>query len=215
MAYSQVGIANLALIRAGTKTITALTENIVVNAVWQYIRDEVLAAKDWKFAKTRVALAKNATAPVYQFDYAYTLPTDFLRLCRQDASDASVFPSGLYSEDQMTGQIYINSYYYPYKIEAISDGTLCLLSDYDNTDNDIYITYIQKITDVTKFSPAFINALANRLGAEIAISITESSNKFADLMNLYKETLKTAEALNSSSDFQDETGSDSWDLAGR
>ena len=50
MAYSDVGIANLALIRVGAKRITALTEDseqaIVANAVWQYIRDEVLAAKD-------------------------------------------------------------------------------------------------------------------------------------------------------------------------
>lgn len=218
MSYSQVGIVNLACIRTGVKRISAITENsepaIVANAVWQYIRDEVLAAKDWKFAKTRVALAQNATTPEYQFDYAYTLPTDFLRLCMQDKSDVSVFPSGLYSQDT-TGQIYLNDFYYPYKIEALADGTLCLLTNYDNTSDSLYITYIRRITDVTKFSPAFVNCLANRLAAELSIAITESRSKFSDMMNLYEATLKRAEAHNMSLDYQDETGDSSWVDAGR
>jgi len=219
MAYSDVGIANLALIRVGAKRITALTEDseqaIVANAVWQYIRDEVLAAKDWKFAKVRVALAKNVTVPVYQFGYTYTLPTDFLRLCKQDRTDASVFQSGLYSEDSATGQIYLNDSFYQYKIETIADGTLCLLTDYDNTSNDIYITYIRRITDSTKFSPAFINAFACRLGAEIATALTESRAKYQDMMNMYESALKNAERLNMSLDYQEETGSNEWSDAGR
>jgi len=219
MAYSQVGIVNLALIKIGSKRITAMSENsepaIVANAIWQYIRDEVLEAKDWRFAKLRVALAQNATTPAYGYDYAYTLPTDFIRLCRQDKTDVSVFPSGLYSEDESTGQIYLNEYYYSYKIETISDGTLCLLSDYDNTDNDLYITYIKKVTDVNKFSPSFVSALAFRLAAEMSLAITESRAKYQDMMNLYESTLKRAEAHNMSLDYQEETGSDSWESAGR
>ena len=219
MAYSDVGIANIALIRIGAKRISSLTEDsesaIVVNAVWQYIRDEVLSARDWHFAKVRVALAKNVTTPAYNFDYAYTIPSDFLRLCRQDRMDASVFPSGLYSEEFFTGQLYLNNVYYQYKIETISDGTICLFSDYDNTDDSLFITYIKRITDSTKFSPAFVNCFANRLGAEIATSITESRAKFQDMMNMYESSLKKAESQNMSLDYQDETGNDNWEMSGR
>jgi len=219
MAYSQVGIVNLSLIKIGAKRITAMTEDsesaIVANTIWQYIRDEVLAAKDWRFAKTRVALAKNATAPAYAFDYAYTLPADFLRIARQDKSDASVFPSGLYSEDSTTGMIYLNDSYYPYKIEAISDGTLCLLSNYDNTSDDIFITYIQKVTDDNKYSPDFVSALSFRLAAEMATAITESRAKYQDMMNLYESSLKKAEQHTQSLDYNEETGDDDWSKVGR
>jgi hypothetical protein len=219
MSYSQVGITNLALIKIGAKRITAMTEDsesaIVANAIWQYIRDEVLAAKDWRFAKTRVALAQNATSPAYMFDYAYTLPADFLRLARQDKSDASVFPSGLYSEDLITGMIYLNENYYPYKIEAISDGTLCLVSNYDNTDDDLFITYIQKVTDVNKYSPDFVSALSFRLAAEMATAITESRAKYQDMMNLYESSLKRAEQHTQSMDYIEETGANDWSEVGR
>lgn len=219
MAYSDVGIANIALIRIGAKRISALTENseqaIVINSVWQYIRDEVLSVRDWHFAKVRVALAQNATTPEYNFDFAYTMPADFLRLCRQDRTDASVFTSGIYSEDFFTGQLYLNNIYYPYKIETISDGTICLFTDYDNTDDSLFITYIKRITDATKFSPAFVNCFSNRLAAEIATTITESRAKFQDMMNMYESSLKKAESQNMSLDYQNETGNDDWEMSGR
>lgn len=220
MAYSVTGIVNLALSRIGVKGIANLSEQsqqaIAANASWQYIRDEVLSAKDWYFAKKRVALAQNATSPAYNFDYAYTLPADFLRLCKQDSSDASVFPSGYYAEDSITGQVLIQNNYTAYKIEAISDGTLCLVTNYDNSSYDIYINYIAKITDVTKFSPQFISALAFRLAAELSITRTETRSKFTDMMETYRTSLVDAEGHNMSMDYNNgETGTDSWLMAGR
>lgn len=220
MAYSVVDIANLALIRIGVKNISSLTENsvqaITANTTWQYIRDEVLSVKEWAFAKTRVALAKNLIAPAYGFSYAYTLPTDFLRLCSQDSADASVFPSGLYSEEYETGNSIITTSFTNYKIETISDGSLCLVTNYDNSTDNIYITYIRRITDVSKFSPLFINALAFRWAAEMAINRTETRSKFSDMMALYQSSLRTAESLNQSLNYlHEETGTNSWTTGGR
>lgn len=220
MAYSQVGIVNLSLSKLGVKRISSMSENsetaISANASWQYIVDEVLSSKDWFFAKLRVALAKNVTAPAYGYTYAYTLPADFLRLCGQDANDVSVFPSGLYSSDWTTGELMLNYIYNHYKIEIISDGTLCLLTDYDNTDDDLYITYIKRITDVNKFSPAFVSALSFRLAAELSIIRTESRPKFQDMMNLYDSFLRRAEGYNQHANYiDDETGSTDWINAGR
>ena len=52
MAYSITGIANLALIKMGADTITAITDTgdekaRKLNAVWEYVRDEVLEEKEW------------------------------------------------------------------------------------------------------------------------------------------------------------------------
>ena len=58
MAYSQVGIINLALSRIGKKGIAVITEDstqaIKARAAWEYILYEVLEARDWKFAKRRI-----------------------------------------------------------------------------------------------------------------------------------------------------------------
>lgn len=224
MAYSVVGIVNMALQRIGVKRIASLTENsdqaIAANAVWEYIRDEVLSAKDWKFAKTRVVLAQNVTTPEYTYDYAYTLPTDFLRLCLTKEEDNSFYPSGAYATAWTAETLTIQSRKYGYSIEALSDGTLCMLTDYDNTDDDLYITYIKKETNPARYSPAFISALAFRLAAELTLTRTESRQKFSDMMTLYEQALKRADEYNGSLEYvEDEVGkvttADSWEFAGR
>jgi hypothetical protein len=62
MAYTEVGVVNLALQRIGADRITSLTQDIAqaeaANAAWEYIRDEVLEAGDWNFAKRRTTLSK-------------------------------------------------------------------------------------------------------------------------------------------------------------
>lgn len=65
MAYSEVGIVNVALQRSGIPTtITALTDSTAeaeaANKVWEYVRNEVLEQDDWRFAKRRTTLSKVA-----------------------------------------------------------------------------------------------------------------------------------------------------------
>ncbi len=204
MAYSQVGIVNLALGRIGVESIAAMTDDstqaIRANAVWEYILYEVLEAKDWRFAKTRAKLSQSATTPTSGWDYAYPLPSDFLRLARGSDDDPRVEP-----EDVA-----------PYAIEAEADGTLSLFTDKNNDEEDIYVNYIRKVTDATKFTAHFIGALANRLGAELAITLTEGGAKFDFMMKLYDLALTRAEELNQSLDYvEDEDGSDDWADAGR
>lgn len=219
MAYSVVGIVNMGLSRIGVKRIAALTENseqaIAANAVLEYIRDEVLEAKDWRFAKTRVALAQNAIAPVYGYDYAYTLPTDFLRLCFRKDVDPSFYPSGAYATAWTADELTIRARNYYYIVEALADGTKCIFTDYDNTDYDLYITYIRKVTDPSKYSPSFVNCFADRIAAELATYLTEGRQKFVDRMTIYKDTLKTADEINRSLDYVNETGNNDWLKAGR
>ena len=65
MAYSEVGIVNLALGRLGEKGITAAewaspseSQTEAASNIWEYIRDLVLEARDWYFARTRTTLSK-------------------------------------------------------------------------------------------------------------------------------------------------------------
>jgi hypothetical protein len=220
MAYSIVGIVNLSLGRIGIdKQIASLSEDSVVarkaNAVWEYIRDEVLEAKDWKFAKTRVALSKLTSTPVFGYDYAYGLPPDFLRVVINREKNPSYYPSGAYATALTSDQILIRETAYHYAIEALADSTRVLVTDYDNDEYDLYLTYIRKEDDPAKYSPNFINALAFRMAAELCMSRTESRPKFGDMMALYEAALKRADEIDSSLDYNDDIGNSDWENAGR
>lgn len=90
------------------------------------------------------------------------------------------------------------------------------LSNYDGRYGPAKITYVQLISDYTQLMPGFVNCLANRLAAELSISITEDAKKFEGMMQMYRDSLNSAEAQNETSDYQaDEDGSQSWVRAGR
>jgi hypothetical protein len=234
MSYSPVGIVNLALGRIGAKIIASLSENspnaIKANAVWEYCRDEVLQAKDWKFAKLRYEMQVSTTKPLYGYGFAYPLPSDFLRLVRprqnpfKGLNPAAYSPGYSYTLIDTTGYSRFLNFDppvfppgFPYVIETLPDtGQSCMFTGYDNTNFPLYINYIRRVTDATKYTPAFINSLANRVGAELATAVTENAGKFKDMMGLYALSLETAQAQNESIDYlEDEAGGDEWLSAGR
>lgn len=381
MSYTQVGIVNLALNRIGVKRIASMTEDssqaLAANAIWEYIRDEVLGEKDWKFAKKRAAIGKVAETPPSGYDYAYVVPDDFLRIGTGTSDDPGIYPSGYpykfetmdviagiggiaefnptspytsaaasrvkvgrycelnvgsekklyvaatYKQDDVTfieiecesnsadtlavtasgytitiklanatgakntaaliqtairalsavngidvtawtvtqNAAYLASYpttgvdisavpmgngdkvfvcilnvtgtaantsLFPpvestYWSEVVPSATLCLVTDYDNDTGgeELVLTYIRRLTDVTIYHPSFINALAFRLAAELAIHLTEGIVKFKGMMELYFLALSHAEEINQSLDYFDVVEdwkpekSSSWTNAGR
>jgi hypothetical protein len=242
MNYSQVGIANVALQRIGARgTISSLTENspnaIKVNTCWDYVFQEVMSERDWKFAKTRAQLQQNANHPVGGYLYAYALPADFLRLCkpreipeeRRIANFAWVGSNPGW--DQAFGEQFDipvwPRWVAPYVTETVQDGTTGtyttnLLSNYPGLNMPyvnaipVTITYIRLITDFTQLLPGFVNCLTNRLAAELAIAITEDSKKAQGFMEMYQITLNSAQAQQECDDYlKDESGNFNWVEAGR
>lgn len=49
---------------------------------------EALSEDDWKFAKKRISIAADATAPISEWLYAYTLPADCLKPQRVNDDDS-------------------------------------------------------------------------------------------------------------------------------
>lgn len=226
MAYSQVGIVNLACSKVGAKSITSIDDGsaqaVKAKVLWEYLRDEVLEAAEWRFAKARVALAQSTTEPVSGWLYAYPLPSDFLRICKGRLDDPAVYPDIQNAAGYPTiynGAIRMSIYDrlgYPYVVETLESGRLCLFTNYDNSTADLYLTYIRRVVNPERYSPSFINALAFRLAAEFALGLVKGQMLFDRMMDLYAVALTRAEAVTQSFDeLPDEKGSRAWELAGR
>jgi hypothetical protein len=240
--YSQVGIANVALQRIGARgIISSLSENspnaIKVNTCWDYVFQEVLSERDWKFAKIRVQLQQNANSPAGGYKFAYSLPSDFLRLVkpREKPEERRIANANLAGWRGWEGWGFGHHRdlpvwpreVEPYVVETVLNPTpnpsytTNLLSNYPGCGNytsvcPITINYIRLITDMTQLLPGFVNALANRLAAELAVAVTEDSAKAEKMMGMYLASVNSAQAQQECDDFlKDEAGSNTWVTAGR
>jgi hypothetical protein len=83
---STVEICNGALNQLGATTILSLTEDSknarLCNQRYTQVRDGVFRSHPWNCLQKRIELAADTTAPAWGFSFAYTLPSDCLRLLR-------------------------------------------------------------------------------------------------------------------------------------
>ncbi len=83
---AKVEIINQALIKLGANTIIDLAEGSIestlANQVWDTGRRAVLRVHPWNFAIKEQALARVISSSSYLFNYAYQVPSDFLRLIK-------------------------------------------------------------------------------------------------------------------------------------
>jgi hypothetical protein len=87
MALADKDIANMALARIGAKQVTSVTADTSVAGVqvalhYTQTRDALLRGHRWSFAKKTIGLLVAAT-PAVHWKYAYSLPSDFLRLAHK------------------------------------------------------------------------------------------------------------------------------------
>lgn len=95
MASSAVDICNSALIKVGADRIISLTEDNqrarLCNEQYSKLRDDLLRAHPWNFAIKRVELAQSSTAPAFDYDYAFDIPSDCLRVLGTDLTSDDDF----------------------------------------------------------------------------------------------------------------------------
>lgn len=120
---SGVSLCNDALIKLGDDPILSLTDNNnrarVMNRIYERCRRAVLRDHPWHDSLKRQSLAQMVDAPVFGYDYQYTLPPDLIRIVETDL---------------LTAQ--------SYKIEArvllTNEKTINILYVYDNEDVTSY-----------------------------------------------------------------------------
>ncbi len=91
MATSEVDICNSALNLIGASTILSLQEDSKVGRIcnqrYPHVRDSVFRSHPWNCLIKRTALPQDTQAPEWEFSYAYTLPSDCLRILKLEYSD--------------------------------------------------------------------------------------------------------------------------------
>ncbi|HHJ80413.1 MAG TPA: hypothetical protein ENJ65_02135, partial [Candidatus Tenderia electrophaga] len=139
---SEVQICNQALSFLGAQLITSLDDNTVPAQLCKLhyapLRDTVLSDGNWTFAMARRRLSADPTPPEFGWSNRYRLPNDLLRVVRV-FTDASIGARRSGVEHQREGDFLLVNYGGP-----------------------LYLQYIARITDPSKFSPGFIQALAAR-----------------------------------------------------
>lgn len=91
MPQSQIDLCNNALLRVGAATIMSLQDNSpearACNLAYNGNRRDELRKHRWNFAIKRQVLAPDATAPAFDYLYAFTMPSDCLRVLRPATVD--------------------------------------------------------------------------------------------------------------------------------
>ena len=91
MTQTVVDLCNSALQRVGAASILSLSDNSpearACTIAYDSNRRDELRKHKWNFALARVILAPDSTAPVFDYDYQFTLPSDCLRVIRPNTAD--------------------------------------------------------------------------------------------------------------------------------
>jgi hypothetical protein len=184
VATSEVAICNQALGWIGGSLIISLDDQSVeaklCKANYAELRDTVLEEREWTFAIKRAEPAKLAMPPAYGFDAAFQLPSDCLRVLQVSRAGSDVLGGGTGRSSTMQGRAQ--------EIEWLREGSAIVA----NHANQIYIRYISRIVDTTKFSPMFGQALAARIAMDLAIPIAQSAKLQMDMAQMYGEKMQLA-----------------------
>lgn len=150
MAVTDVAIATRAarLLKAGQVTNLADTDKVskTLNDIFVYVREELLRAHKWKFAREYVKLTRLATAPAFGYDYAYGLPSDWIRTVSVHDNDAGLGIINDYEESSIT--------------DTTRKGAIFTSVE------DVYMKYVYAETDPTRMPPDFQTAFAYALAVE-------------------------------------------------
>ena len=171
MAATEVSICNQALGWLGANLITSLDDETnearLCKANYSNLRRAVIEEASWRFAIARRKLTPLQEKPVYGYENRFQLPANLI------------------------------------SVEEVSDGNR-EIDEWDREGDtvladvqEVYIKYTWDVVDPARFSPGFVQALAARLAADLAIPIAESRQLQSDMVQMYAAKLVNADTLDS------------------
>jgi len=188
---SKTEIANGALRLVGAGRVTNVDTDGTPKAqtvldLYEDVRKELLRSHNWNFATKREKLAQSSTTPEFEFDYAYPIPSDWIRTKSVTDNDAG------YSTIL-------------YRMEFVGSQR-CIVCSADQ----VYLRYIFNAEDPNKYSADFVRAFELLLGRDLALPITASRTLRADLDAEYKRVISQAKSTDSQGQFPELRPRGSW-----
>ncbi|KAA3649394.1 MAG: hypothetical protein DWQ11_18810 [Proteobacteria bacterium] len=168
---SEVDICNLALARLGDNATVASIDPPEGSAQAEHCarfyaiaRDSLLEMHPWKFA-TRRALLAQLSVESWNWAYAYAEPNGALKLL-------AVLPPTAANDDDSQ----------PFEAQSDANGAALILTDQE----DASLRFTTRVTDTTKFSPLFVDALAWLLASELAGPVVKGDTGAAMAKSCYQ-----------------------------
>lgn len=157
---SPVQVANIALAYLGEPPIIAINPGStqrekLAASLYDITRQEMLCEIPWNFAKALGECAQSTAGPTFGWTSKYQMPNDCLQL---------LFVAGSYDDGRGSS-------------ERDSEIDYDISGKYiyaDSTAPSISIGYIKDETDVTIWSPLFLNCMALKLALKMAYPVTKS-----------------------------------------
>lgn len=166
----------------------------VARDVWPTLAKSELRKHAWSFAISATSLGRIADPTAGQFDAAFNVPTDLLRIV-QFNDGWGVNGLGLVSDGSSL----------PYSIEG---RTL-----YAN-DETARVRYIADLsTDTSKWDATFTEAFICALAIEMAPTLTKDKQKVRDLKQDYRQAINDARRANAIETPPQEVQDGSWTVA--
>ena len=181
MSNTAITLCSKALIKIGAKSITSFEEETaeaeVANQLYEPTLQNLLASYPWRFALTQKNLARLTESPVSDYQYAFQLPNDCVRVL---SAGQNIKSSGL--NYKIVGQkLYTNS-------------------------ETVILNYIRR-PEENSFPAFFVDALVGKLAAEFCLPLTESTTRTDYVKKMAETSLSAARLVDSqqniNSSFQD------------
>ena len=210
MAVTDVSIVNMALLKLGADTITALTdttskEAVTANALWEQVRDYVLTAHEWKCAIKRADLelsewdATTTFAEGAVVEHEGNVYTALQEATNKDPETETTYWSLAYSRTP--------EYEWDYQValpsdclrvleiygEVIGEPTWAVEGGYLLSNDDApVIKYIYRNETETSYDALLIECLVYKLAAEMAYAIVGKESVENNMLQKYQMKLNEA-----------------------
>ena len=188
MSKTKLDICNMALAILGQVDVSSLTEEnqraFLCNQYYDVVRQQLLRAHDWTFAKAREKLTLiREDESGLGFQYIYNKPA------------ACLFVTRIYN-DALHRRLRDNEFTMEY------DSTLKV--EVIRTDlEDAYVEYVRDVEDTSIFDALFIEALSSLLAYKIAHSLTGSTQITQLAYQQYQMALDNARYSNKVQQLED------------
>ena len=167
---SVVNMCNSALNLLGASTISALTDDTknarLCNQRYEPVRNRVFRSHAWNCLHKRVQLAQNSSAPIVEYDHAYALPSDCLRVLKIHNGTTDSIATSL-----------------DYKLEGRN-----IVTDIDT----IFLIYIALDTDPNNYDTYLRESISHQLAADLCYAITNNATLANNYMTRADERLREA-----------------------